>query len=208
MRCNLIGFTVKMEKEFKDIYKKIDNEMSDAVSDYQNPFHLFVIGNSSENIPEVRTVVLRKFSMQKKIFQFHSDIRSPKISKLKKNPNFSALFYNPEKKIQLRFSGKIEILHKDTVTKKRWKGISNSSRRCYLGPHSPSSAIEENHPNIPDAFRFGDPKIEETEKGFENFVIVQCEFSSIDYLSLKYSGHSRCKFDFEEKNVSVCWLAP
>ena len=71
MRCNLISFTVKMEKEFKDIYKEIDNEMSDAVSDYQNLFHLFVIGNSSENIPEVRTVVLRKFSMQKKIFQFH-----------------------------------------------------------------------------------------------------------------------------------------
>ena len=59
--------------------------------------------------------------------------------------------------------------------------------------------------NIPDEFRFGDPKIEETEKGFENFVIVQCQFTSIDYLSLKYSGHSRCRFDFIGKNVSV-WL--
>ena len=133
---------------------------------------------------------------------------SPKVKQLNVNSNFSALFYNPDTKIQLRFSGTTNILHKDESTQKRWIGISNSSRRCYLGPYSPSSTIEEDHPNIPDEFRFGDPKIEETEKGFENFVIVQCKFTSIDYLSLKYSGHSRCRFDFIGKNVSVCWLAP
>jgi hypothetical protein len=197
-----------MNKEFTEIYNFIDGEMSSAVSDYKNPFHLFVIGNSSENIPHIRTVVLRHFSISKKIFEFHSDIRSPKISELKTNPNFSALFYNPDQKVQLRFSGTVQILHKDASTKKRWKGISNSSRRCYLGPYDPSSIIDENHPNIPDEFRFGDPKIEQTEEGFKNFVIVRCQFSCIDYLSLKYSGHSRCRFDFKGKNVSVCWLAP
>ena len=77
-----------MNKEFTEIYDFIDGEMSSAVSDYKNPFHLFVIGNSSENIPHIRTVVLRHFSISKKIFEFHSDIRSPKISELKTNPNF------------------------------------------------------------------------------------------------------------------------
>ena len=98
---------------------------------------------------------------------------------LKTNTNFSALLYNQEKKVQLRFSGTVQILHKDASTKKRWKGISNSSRRCYLGPYDPSSVIMENHPNIPDAFRFGDPKIEQTEEGFKNFVIVLCELISV-----------------------------
>jgi hypothetical protein len=197
-----------MNKNFTEIYNSIDDDMTSAVLDYKDPFHLFYIANSSKKIPNIRTVVLRNFSMSKKIFEFHSDIRSPKIKQLNINPNFSALFYNPDKKIQLRFSGITKILHKDASTKKRWSGISNSSRRCYLGPFNPSSTIEDDHPNIPDEFRFGDPKIEETEKGFENFVIVQCQFTSIDYLSLKYSGHSRCRFDFNGKNVSVCWLAP
>ena len=197
-----------MNKKFTEIYHSIDDDMTSAVPDYKDPFHLFFIANSSKKIPNIRTVVLRNFSMSKKIFEFHSDIRSPKIKQLNINPNFSALFYNPDKKIQLRFSGITKILHKDASTKKRWSGISNSSRRCYLGPFNPSSTIEDDHPNIPDEFRFGDPKIEESEKGFENFVIVQCQFTSIDYLSLKYSGHSRCRFDFIGKNVSVCWLAP
>jgi hypothetical protein len=197
-----------MNKKFTEIYNSIDDDMTSAVPDYKDPFHLFYIANSSKKIPNIRTVVLRNFSMSKKIFEFHSDIRSPKIKQLNINPNFSALFYNPDKKIQLRFSGITKILHKDASTKKRWSKISNSSRRCYLGPFNPSSTIEDDHPNIPDKFRFGDPKIEETEKGFENFVIVQCQFTSIDYLSLKYSGHSRCRFDFNGKNVSVCWLAP
>jgi hypothetical protein len=197
-----------MNKKFTEIYNSIDDDMTSAVPDYKDPLHLFYIANSSKKIPNIRTVVLRNFSMSKKIFEFHSDIRSPKIKQLNINPNFSALFYNPDKKIQLRFSGITKILHKDASTKKRWSGISNSSRRCYLGPFNPSSTIEDDHPNIPDEFRFGDPKIEETEKGFENFVIVQCQFTSIDYLSLKYSGHSRCRFDFNGKNVSVCWLAP
>lgn len=197
-----------MNKKFTEIYNSIHDDMTSAVPDYKDPFHLFYIANSSKKIPNIRTVVLRNFSMSKKIFEFHSDIRSPKIKQLNINPNFSALFYNPDKKIQLRFSGITKILHKDASTKKRWSGISNSSRRCYLGPFNPSSTIEDDHPNIPDEFRFGDPKIEETEKGFENFVIVQCQFTSIDYLSLKYSGHSRCRFDFNGKNVSVCWLAP
>ena len=197
-----------MNKNFTEIYNSIDDDMTSAVPDYKDPFHLFYIANSSKKIPNIRTVVLRNFSMSKKIFEFHSDIRSPKIKQLNINPNFSALFYNPDKKIQLRFSGITKILHKDASTKKRWSGISNSSRRCYLGPFNPSSTIEDDHPNIPDEFRFGDPKIEETEKGFENFVIVKCQFTSIDYLSLKYSGHSRCRFDFNGKNVSVCWLAP
>ena len=197
-----------MNEKFTEIFNSIDRDMSSAVPDYQDPFHLFYLASSLEEIPNIRTVVLRNFSMSKKIFEFHSDIRSPKVNQLNVNSNFSALFYNPDTKIQLRFSGTTNILHKDESTQKRWIGISNSSRRCYLGPYSPSSTIDENHPNIPDEFRFGDPKIEETEKGFENFVIVQCKFTSIDYLSLKYSGHSRCRFDFIGKNVSVCWLAP
>ncbi len=197
-----------MNKKFTEIYNSIDIDMTSAVSDYKDPFHLFSFANSSDNNPEIRTVVLRNFSIDKRIFEFHSDIRSPKIEQLNINPNFSALFYSPDKKIQLRFSGIVKILHKDTSTKKRWQGISSSSRRCYLGPYSPSSTIEIDHPNIPEDFRFGDPKKEETENGIENFVIVQCKFTSIDYLSLKYSGHSRCRFDFIGKNVSVCWLAP
>ena len=197
-----------MNEKFAEIYNKINSEMLNAVSDYRDPFHLFSIASISEERPTLRTVVLRSYSVDNKFFEFHSDIRSPKVEQIKENPNFSALFYNPKEKIQLRFSGEIKILHNNATTKERWKGISNSSRRCYLGQYAPSSVIDNDHPNIPEEFRFGDPSSEQTSQGYGNFIIMQCQFKSIDYLSLKYSGHSRCRFDLAGKNVSVCWLAP
>ena len=109
-----------MNKKFTEIYNSIDDNMTSAVPDYKDPFHLFYIATSSEKTPNIRTVVLRSFSMNKNFFEFHSDIRSPKIEQLNINSNFSALFYNPDTKIQLRFSGTTNILHKDESPQKRW----------------------------------------------------------------------------------------
>ena len=82
-----------MNKKLTEIYNSIDIDMTSAVSDYKDPFHLLSLANLSDESPHIRTVVLRDFSMSKKIFEFHSDIRSPKVEQLGVNPNFSALFY-------------------------------------------------------------------------------------------------------------------
>ena len=47
-----------MNKKFTEIYNSIDNDMTSAVPDYKDPFHLFYIANSSKKIPNIRTVVL------------------------------------------------------------------------------------------------------------------------------------------------------
>lgn len=107
-----------MNKEFINIYNYIDSEISEAVSDYKNPFHLFCFANLSEESPNIRTVVLRNFSMSKKIFEFHSDIRSPKINQLSINPNFSALFYNREKKYNYDFLEQLKYYTRTYLQKK------------------------------------------------------------------------------------------
>ena len=68
--------------------------------------------------------------------------------------------------------------------------------------------LEEYHPNIPENVKFENPSKKESDKGYENFVVIRCHFDELDYLKLKYSGHLRCKLIFENENINAVWLAP
>ena len=41
-----------MNKKFTEIYNSIDDNMTSAVPDYKDPFHLFYIATSSEKLDE------------------------------------------------------------------------------------------------------------------------------------------------------------
>ena len=182
--------------------------MIDALKNSAHPFRTFSLASIDDKMPSLRTVVLRDFSIDSRFLDCHSDLRSPKVDELKKNNKFSALFYSTEKKIQLRFKGEVEIFHKNSITNQRWDSVTPSSKRCYMGPFSPSESLEEYHPNIPDDVKFKNPSEQESYDGYNNFVIIRCHFHEIDFLKLKYSGHQRCKFIFDEENIKVKWVAP
>ena len=196
------------KKEFQEIYKKIDQLMTQALKDSSHPYRTFSLATVDMKTPSLRTVVLRDFSFDNNYFDCHSDLRSPKIKELNKNKKFSALFYSSEKKIQLRFKGTVEIFHQNSITKDRWDKITPSSKRCYMGPFNPSDSLEDYHPNIPDNVKFKNPSDKDSESGYKNFVIIRCHFDELDFLKLKFSGHKRCKFTFDNEDVSVCWVAP
>tara|TARA_Y100001970_G_scaffold90089_1_gene113539 strand:- start:21 stop:617 length:597 start_codon:yes stop_codon:yes gene_type:complete len=197
-----------LKSEFQKIYDDIKLLMEKALENSNHPYRTFSLASLDEKAPNLRTVVLREFSFENYFFDCHSDIRSPKVIEFKKNNKFSALFYSTEKKIQLRFKGEVELLHKNSITKKRWEIVTPSSKRCYMGPFSPSESLEEYHPNIPDDVKFKNPSEEESSVGYNNFVIIRCHFHEIDFLKLKYSGHQRCKFIFDEEDIKVNWIAP
>ena len=197
-----------LKSEFQKIYDDIKLLMEKALKNSDHPYRTFSLASLDKKVPKLRTVVLREFSFENSFFDCHSDIRSPKVIEFKKNNKFSALFYSSEKKIQLRFNGKVEIFHNNSMTKERWKSITLSSKRCYMGPFNPSDHLEEYHPNIPENVKFENPSKKESDKGYENFVVIRCHFDELDYLKLKYSGHLRCKLILENENINAVWLAP
>jgi len=73
--------------------------LDDAVTNKNCPFRIpvFVCGEKKDF--DGRIIILRKSDHSNNLLQFYSDIRSDKISKLKKNKNASMLFYDKEKKI-------------------------------------------------------------------------------------------------------------
>jgi len=197
-----------MKKEFQNIYNEIVGLMQDAISESSHSYRTFSLASVDDKFPKVRTVVLRDFCTKNNYFEFHSDIRSPKLAELKKNNNFSALFYSSQTKVQIRYIGKTKVIYDCSETEKRWDKVTPSSKRCYMGPYSPSESLSEYHPNIPESVQFKNPSDEESLSGYKNFVIIRCYFDRVDYLKLKYSGHYRCNFTLNKNKIDAEWIAP
>ena len=107
-------------EDFTEIKKKIWSMLDNAVKDRGSPFRIpvFICGN--QNDLDGRIVVLRKSDQSNSLLQYHSDIRSDKIEKLKANKNAAMLFYDKEEKIQVRLKVECIINHKNEITKESW----------------------------------------------------------------------------------------
>ena len=81
-----------------EIKEKIWSLFNDAVSYRSSSFRLpvFICGDQSDF--DGRIVVLRKSDQSNNLIQFHSDIRSDKIAKLKKIKNLRCFFMTKKKK--------------------------------------------------------------------------------------------------------------
>jgi len=193
-------------EDLTEIKKKIWSLFDDAVKYRSSSFRLpvFICGDQSDF--DGRIVVLRKSNQSNNLVQFHSDIRSDKIAKLKKNKNAAMLFYNKEDKIQIRLKIECTINHINEITKESWLKTGHMSRKCYLldsGPGTESPTPTSGLKPELDNFEF---TIEQSEEGYKNFIVIQCKIKNIEWLYLAAKGHRRAKFNLEtNKNT---WLVP
>tara|TARA_B110001454_G_scaffold185920_1_gene182390 strand:+ start:162 stop:761 length:600 start_codon:yes stop_codon:yes gene_type:complete len=193
-------------EDFKEIKKKIWSMLNSAVTDRSSQFRIpvFICGDQSDF--DGRIVVLRKSDKQNNIVQFHSDIRSNKIEKLKKNNKASILFYDKEEKIQVRLKVECTVNNNNEITKESWLKTGHMSRKCYLvddGPGTESDTPTSGLKPELDNFEF---TMNQSEEGYKNFTVIQCKVKSIEWLYLAAKGHRRAKFDLE--NNKDTWLVP
>ena len=193
-------------EDFKEIKKKIWSMLDDAVTNRSSTFRIpvFVCGNQKDF--DGRIVVLRKSDQANNLLQFHSDIRSDKIPKLKNNKIASMLFYDKEEKIQVRIKVECSINHNNKITKESWSKTGHISRKCYLVDNGPGT--ESTNPTSglkPELDNF-DFTMEQSEEGYKNFSVIQCKIKSIEWLYLASKGHRRARFELD--NNKEYWLVP
>ena len=193
-------------ESFNKIEKKIWLMLDDAVTNRSSPFRIpvFICGDQSDF--DGRIVVLRKSDQSNNTVQYHSDIRSDKITKIKKNNNASMLFYDKEEKIQVRLKVECTVNYNNEITKESWLKTGHISRKCYLidnGPgtesYNPTSGLK------PELDNFG-YTMEQSEVGYKNFTVIQCKIKIIEWLYLAAKGHRRARFDLD--NNKKIWLVP
>ena len=193
-------------EDFSEIIKKIWLMLDDAITNRGSQFRIptFICGDQTDF--DGRIVVLRKSDQKNNTVQFHSDIRSDKIDKLKKNPNASLLFYDKEEKIQLRIKVNCVINHDNEITKQSWLKTAHVSRKCYLVDNGPGTEMDGPSSGLNKDIEKSGFTMEESEKGYKNFTVIQCNIESIEWLYLAAKGHRRIRFDL--KNNKNNWLVP
>jgi len=190
-----------------EIEKKLWSLLTESVKDRDSEFRtpIFICGNDTDI--DGRVVVLRKADQKNNFIQFHSDIRSSKIEKIKKNPNCSILFYGKKEKIQLRLKTECEVNFNNEITKESWKKTGHVSRKCYLVTNGPGTVSEKPTSGLNGKFDNFDFTKEESEEGYKNFSVIKCKIKSIEWLYLAAKGHRRALINFEGSK-KFTWLVP
>ena len=193
-------------EDLSEIKNKIWLMLNDSITNRGSQFRIPVFICGDQNNFDGRIVVLRKADQANNFIQYHSDIRSDKIEKLKKNKNASMLFYDKEEKIQVRLKVECTINHDNKITKESWLKTAHISRKCYLVDNGPGTKSDNPTSGLKpelDNFEFS---MEQSEEGYKNFTVIQCKIKSIEWLYLAAKGHRRARFDLEtNKNI---WLVP
>ena len=190
--------------------KEIFSLLFQGVKKRKSNFHNLVLNTVDlQNKPDGRTVVLRSFSQEDLTIGIHTDNRSEKIEHLKNN-NFTCLvFYDDQKKIQLRIRGATKL---EKSKKESWNKLTNWSKRCYLTSIPPGRVSDNPTSGFPNKFEKEAPTSDESKKGFENFTVIKIFIDEIEWLFLASQGHRRALFEINRDNSNLSieskWLVP
>ena len=190
-----------------EIENKLWSLLFEAVKNRESEFRtpVFICGN--KNDLDGRVIVLRKADKENRFLQFHSDIRSSKIKKIKENSNCSILFYGKKDKIQLRLKVIAEINFKNNITKESWEKTGHISRKCYLVTNGPGSVSEKPTSGLDSKFDNFNFTKKQSEEGYKNFCVIKCKIKTIEWLYLAAKGHRRALINFEASK-KFTWLVP
>jgi hypothetical protein len=165
-----------------------------GVASYRAAFHYGTIATVNQNIPELRTVILRDAKTSQHKLSFHTDVRSSKTEQIKFNSNIAFLFYDPELRIQLRCSGRASVHHLDEVAAAAWHKSRLSSQLCYTNQLPPGAFVSE--PVFIDLSR-KEVAAEELNIAYQHFALIEIDVKKIDWLFLHHKGHRRAVFDYQ-----------
>lgn len=182
-----------MDKPYFEIAKK---ELAEGVKNADHPFHYFTLATTGINkVSRLRTVVIRDFSKDMTITLF-TDKRSRKVTHIKENNRVCLLFFNPEKRIQVKIDG---VAYMETDREKLqeiWDNIDEKARKDYITVQDPGARISD---------------LEEIEylDTSTNFSVMHIEPYKLEYLELKRPNHIRLQFHLTEKgNWNSTFLIP
>ena len=171
--------------------------LAEGVTRGASPFHSPTLATLGPAGPEARTVVLRAADRASRTLAFHTDWRSPKRRQIQAEPHLAWVFYDTDRRLQLRASGRATLHRGDATARSAWEGMKDQGRVCYATPRTPGTPIAEPQPAPTD-----------TEAGWGDFCVVLCTLERLDLLLLAASGHRRALWRLLDGAWSAGWVAP
>lgn len=168
---------------------------------YRSPFHAGVVATVQEQLPQLRTVILRKVDVAARKLSFHTDIRSPKIEQLKMQPAVSWLFYETDLRMQLRMQATATVHYNNQQANDGWEQSRLASRLTYTTSSASGAVLPS--PELIDLNR-KEVEPELIEIAWKNFCVVETTVHKMDWVFLNKEGNRRALFDYNNNNYQ--WI--
>lgn len=181
----------------EDCLQEAFRRLARGVADRRHAFHTPTLATiAPDGAPEARTLVLRGFEPAARSIRLHSDARSGKVASLAREPRCALHLYDSGAKLQLRLSGRAEVLD-GAGADSAWAASRDTSRMCYAIEPGPGTPVAEPPPAPRDA-----------EAGRPHFRVIAMAFDVMDWLELAHQGHRRARFDWRAGALRSSWLVP
>ena len=182
-----------MNEQYFEIAK---TELEEGVINAKHPFHFFTLATTGINeVPRLRTVVLRKVGKGLTL-TLYTDKRSRKVTHIREHNKVCALFYNPEKLLQLKIDGVAYMEDDQKKLQKLWDKMEDSAKLDYITAKEPGAKITD---------------LEQIEylDNTHNFSVMYIQPYKIEYLKLKRPNHIRVQYSLMENgNWDSSYLVP
>ncbi len=177
--------------------------LREGVESAGSPLHTPCLATTGEQGPSPRTVVLRYCDEEKRVIACHGDIRSAKFTEAEADARASWLFYDRDRKLQLRLAGQITIHSEDEFADSRWEQTTALGRACYNTENAPGQSIPR-PAGAPG--RISDEK--EARAARSHFAVIACRIGFLDWLLLSVHGHRRAQFRWRQGQWDGGWVSP
>jgi len=148
---------------------------------------------------QARTVVLREVDPVARALIAYTDIRTPKVAQLDRDPRAQIVCWSAALGWQLRLSCVVTSESDGLGVTSRWATLRHThAAQDYLSPRAPGSALSA--PG--DDSEAGPGAVRGT------FTLLRARVLEMDWLSLERAGHRRAVFDYRDAAPSARWLVP
>lgn len=182
-----------------------------GLTDRNSPAHAPVVGTvDADGTPQLRIMILRDASQSTRMLRFNTDARSQKITQMRMNAATSILIYDAAAKVQLRLSGKAEVIVDGDVADNAWSHSTPFARRCYMAEALPGSEVPLPSSGLPDWIQGRQPSEAQLVDARPNFATLLFQADQLEWLYLANAGHRRARWTWNDQQAlwDGCWLIP
>jgi len=157
-----------------------------------------------DGAPNVRTVALRRVSEPESLIVFHTDLRSPKVAELEREPRIALVGVDSDRQRQIRVFGDARIVRDGPARLDAWNSSADHDLIQYRTLRAPGTSIGQPR----DVFgEHGD--VPGPDEGFAHFCVVEVRAARIDWLDLTEAENPRrARFVRDGEGWVRSWVAP
>ena len=169
--------------------------LAGGVADPASAWRVLTLANvNAKGGPGLRSVVLRGMEAEARVAVVHTDLRSPKISGLARDPRAALLGWDAARRVQIRLDGMVEVAGAGE-TDAAWAALGEGSRTIYAGALAPGMPLAE-------------PEVAMGAPDRAVFAVLRLRIMALEYLSLAHGAHRRARFDWADGAMAATWLVP